>query len=62
MSVVDFPDRSAPDQDQSIAFLLMLVLGLGACLAMSWPGITDIWRTGVYRDTDDAMRMVQVRD
>ncbi len=62
MSVVDVRDRSASDQDQSIAFFLMLVVGLGACVAMSWPAITDIWRTGVYRDTDDAMRMVQVRD
>ena len=62
MSVIDMRKPVAPGRDQPVAFLLILAIGMGACLAMSWPGITDVWRSGLYRDTDDVMRMVQVRD
>lgn len=36
-----------------------------ACLfsfALSWPHLVEVWRTGTFFDTDDAMRMVEVRD
>ena len=37
---------------------------LSALLAqiMSIQKLIDVWRTGVFHDTDDAMRLVQVRD
>lgn len=41
--------------------VLLVLLGTIASLALSWPGIVSIWHTGFYADTDDAMRMVQVR-
>ena len=62
MSSIDLQERPASHQDQAAAFFLILIIGFSACIALSWPGVTEIWRTGVYRDTDDAMRMVQVRD
>ncbi|HUZ67000.1 MAG TPA: hypothetical protein VMU56_04970 [Beijerinckiaceae bacterium] len=33
-----------------------------SALILSWPQIRLIWSTGTFVDTDDAMRMVQVRD
>lgn len=50
--------RSAGASFAWLAFLLALAayFGLGA------DRIVEVWRTGAYHDTDDAMRMVQVRD
>ncbi|HEX4766226.1 MAG TPA: hypothetical protein VH414_08105 [Lichenihabitans sp.] len=31
-------------------------------LLLSWPRIVAVWQTGIFYDTDDAVRMVQVRD
>ena len=41
---------------------VVLLLGCLAAFAMSWPHLAEVWRTGAFSDTDDAMRMVQVRD
>ncbi|MEA2839156.1 MAG: hypothetical protein QOF41_486 [Methylobacteriaceae bacterium] len=35
-----------------------LLLGL----ALTWPRIVSVWQTGAFFDSDDAMRIVQVRD
>ena len=43
-----------------VAFAILTALGCG--LAMTWPQATDVWTTGAFGDTDDAMRMVQVRE
>ncbi|MEI2736367.1 MAG: hypothetical protein V9G24_17290 [Rhodoblastus sp.] len=43
-----------------VAFAILTALGCG--VAMTWPQATDVWATGGFGDTDDAMRMVQVRD
>jgi hypothetical protein len=37
-------------------------IGLLFTLALSWPSIQDVWNTGAFANTDDAMRMVEVRD
>ena len=43
-----------------------ILLTVAACvplaLAASWHGVDDVWRTGVFLNTDDATRMVQIRD
>ena len=31
-------------------------------LALSWPSAVEVWRTGNFVNTDDAMRAVQIRD
>ena len=41
---------------------VILLLGCLAAFAMSWPHLVEVWRTGVFSDTDDAMRLVQIRD
>ena len=45
---------------QSVAVLS--VLGLLFTMAISWPSASEVWRTGAFANTDDAMRMVEVRD
>jgi hypothetical protein len=37
-------------------------LGLMFALALSWPNAIAVWRTGAFANTDDAMRLVEVRD
>lgn len=39
----------------------IVLLALAAALVLSWPGTVQIWTTGQFNDTDDAMRLVQVR-
>ncbi len=51
---------SSPQQPAS--FLNILLIGFMGCVMFSWTPITATWLTGAYGDTDDAMRMVQVRD
>jgi hypothetical protein len=40
------------------AIAAALVLGL----VLTWPRVVAVWQTGAFFDSDDAMRMVQVRD
>lgn len=44
----------------SLGFLV--AIGLLFTLAISWPSVVDVWRTGAFANTDDAMRLVEVRD
>ena len=41
---------------------LALLVACPLALLMSWSRLQDVWQTGTFFDTDDAMRMVQVRD
>ncbi|MGA2794969.1 MAG: hypothetical protein ABSE69_15855 [Roseiarcus sp.] len=41
---------------------LLSAIGLLFTLAISWPSALDVWRTGAFANTDDAMRLVEVRD
>lgn len=43
-----------------VAFAILTALGCG--VAITWPQAVDVWTTGAFGDTDDAMRTVQVRD
>ncbi len=43
-----------------VATCVLLLMPLA--LAMSWPRLLAVWQTGTFFDTDDAMRMVEVRD
>ena len=49
-----------PSFRPDVAFAILTALGCG--IAMTWSQTTDVWTTGAFGDTDDAMRMVQVRD
>jgi hypothetical protein len=42
----------------AIAIASALLLGL----ALTWPRLVAVWQTGAFFDSDDAMRMVEVRD
>ena len=42
--------------------LTTVVVVFPLALLMSWPKLSAVWQTGTFFDTDDAMRMVQVRD
>ncbi len=44
----------------SVATVTLIVFPLA--LLLSWPRMVAVWQTGIFYDTDDAMRMVQVRD
>jgi hypothetical protein len=44
----------------SLGFLA--AIGLAFTLAISWPSVAAVWRTGAFGNTDDAMRLVEVRD
>ena len=39
-----------------------MLLGALISVAISWSQMQDVWATGAFFDTDDATRMVQVRD
>jgi hypothetical protein len=54
------PAARAPSSVQSIGALS--VIGLLLALAISWPIAGEVWRTGAFANTDDAMRLVEVRD
>jgi hypothetical protein len=49
---------AAPISPVPAAIAAALVLGL----ALAWPRAVAVWQTGVFFDSDDAMRMAQVRD
>lgn len=44
------------------ALPLIFILAMAIALAMGAGAAGNVWRTGYFGDTDDAMRMVQVRD
>ncbi len=44
----------------SVATVTLILFPLA--LLLSWPRVVAVWQTGIFYDTDDAMRMVQVRD
>ena len=44
----------------SIGFLV--ALGLVLALTLSWSSVMNVWLTGAFANTDDAMRLVEVRD
>ncbi len=39
-----------------------IITALALGLALTWPRVVAVWQTGAFFDSDDAMRMVQVRD
>ena len=41
---------------------VLTAIGLAFTLAISWPIAMEVWRTGAFANTDDAMRLVEVRD
>jgi hypothetical protein len=56
------PLRGADDITAHPAFVpLLILLALGLGLILTFGGVTAVWTTGVFRDPDDAMRLVQVR-
>src|SRR5436853_4529318 len=44
----------------SVSFAIGAAVLLG--LVLTWPRILAVWQTGAFFDSDDAMRIVQVRD
>jgi hypothetical protein len=52
--------RGAASLLRSVPFLSLI--GLAFTLAISWPIALAVWRTGAFANTDDAMRLVEVRD
>jgi hypothetical protein len=40
----------------------VVAIALLASLVMAWPMMAPVWSNGYFGDTDDALRMVQVRD
>lgn len=53
---------AAPQPSLSVSFPQVLAIGFLVCLVMSWSAMRTVWLDGSYGDTDDAMRMLQVRD
>ena len=62
MTVSRSKASSAAQPPLSASFTQILIVGFLICLVMSWTPIKTTWLEGTYHDTDDAMRMVQVRD
>ena len=62
MTVLDAGAPQASIREPSVSFLRILIIGFLACVLFSWTPITATWLTGAFGDTDDAMRLVQVRD
>lgn len=52
-------------RDQQSVFelpLTAILFGTFAVIAFTWPKFLAVWQSGAFFDSDDAMRMVQVRD
>ena len=65
LSFVPLSRSVSRDQGRGLAALspsILVLLGSLVSLALSWPHLMTVWRSGTFFDTDDAMRMVQVRD
>ena len=61
--VVSGPQAPAAQQPLvSVSFAQILGIGFLICIVISWPSIKSVWLDGNFGDTDDAIRMVQVRD
>jgi hypothetical protein len=59
------PPAAARDQaDGSLlgSPTILAVLALALSVAKFWPDIVTVWTTGAFANTDDAMRLVEVRD
>lgn len=46
---------------QTLSPAALVAFGFLISLGLSWPHLMEVWRTGTFFDTDDAMRMVEVR-
>lgn len=44
------------------SFPAALLIGTALFLLLQWPGLVSVWTTGGFGDTDDAMRLVEVRE
>jgi hypothetical protein len=58
------PEPIVPARTGSPLHSVGFLTGLGFmfALALSWPSAIAVWRTGAFANTDDAMRLVEVRD
>jgi hypothetical protein len=54
--------RQNPAGAETLTLALCFALAGAAYAGIDMPRLLEIWRQGSYFDTDDAMRMVQVRD
>jgi hypothetical protein len=56
------PRKSVSAALERVAFVVVLLLATSVFLWLEAPRLREIWLSGSFFDTDDAMRMVQVRD
>ena len=56
------PQTAALQPSLSVSFPQVLAIGFVVCLVISWSAIKSVWLDGNYGDTDDAMRMLQIRN
>jgi hypothetical protein len=56
------PALAAPMKSPFHSILLLTAIGLFLTLALAWPSVVAVWSTGAFANTDDAMRLVEVRD
>lgn len=56
------PSRPAAGASPLHSVGFLCAIGLILTLALSWPSAALVWRTGAFANTDDAMRLVEVRD
>lgn len=47
---------------ERVAYILTLLLAISVFLLLTASRLSEVWLSGAFFDTDDAMRMVQVRD
>jgi hypothetical protein len=57
-----FSARARPAAAPALSVPLAIAAALALGLVLTWPRVLAVWQTGAFVDTDDAMRMVQVRD
>ena len=65
MSAADFSpvkETASPELSASARAALLVAWGFAVSLAFCWSRVVDIWTTGNFYDSDDAMRIAQVRD
>lgn len=55
-------DASSAGRSSNLAGLLGGIVALAVIVFLSWPQIGGVWAHGGFGDTDDAMRMAQIRD
>ena len=59
---LEFSARARPAAAPALSVPLAIAAALALGLVLTWPRVLAVWQTGAFFDTDDAMRMVQVRD